>query len=144
MLRSLRAHHAYSTRSEQLGRAHPMLARQVAIFDTATETFACATQRILRDHGRDVSEMQLAQVRIANIVIDLYALAACIARTSLAIEQRGESGARRDIDLTSMFAYAARARMAASLARLENNDDGVRKQIASRTYTDGGYPFDVI
>ena len=133
-----------SSRSERLGRAHPMLARQAEIFDTATEAFARATQRILRHHGRDVAEMQLTQVRMANIVIDLYALAACIARTSLEIEQRGESGAVRQIDLTKMFASAARARMAASIARLETNDDGVRKLIASRSYTDGGYPFDVI
>ena len=51
--------------------------------------------------------MQQIQLRIANVVMDLYALAACIARTTLAIEERGESGARREIDLTGMFASAA-------------------------------------
>jgi acyl-CoA dehydrogenase family protein 9 len=129
---------------EHLSRAHPLLSAQAQVFDQAADAFARATARILREHGREVSEMQMAQVRIANIMIDLYALAACISRTSLVIEQRGESGARRELDLTAMFATAARARMAASLGRLERNDDGVRRSIASRTYTDGGYPFDVI
>ena len=88
--------------------------------------------------------MQQPQVRIATVVIDLYALAACITRTSRAIEQRGESGARREIDLTGMFASAARGRMQANLGRLEHADDALRKSISARTYTDGGYPFDVI
>ncbi len=81
---------------------------------------------------------------IVNVVIDLYVLVACILWATLAIEQCGESGARREIDLTSMFASAARGRMHANLGRLEHADDALRKAIASRTYTDGGYPFDVI
>jgi len=88
--------------------------------------------------------MQQTLVRVANVAIDLYALAACLSRTSLVIEQRGEAGARRHADLTIMFAAAARSRMRGHLAGLEHNDDELRKLIASRTYTDGGYPFDVI
>ena len=88
--------------------------------------------------------MQYTQKRLANVAIDLYALAACLSRTTLAIESRGENGARREIDLTTMFASAANSRMRAHLRRLEHNDDELRKLIAARTYTDGGYPFDVL
>lgn len=114
------------------------------MFEEGTDALQRAAERALRDHGREIAEVQQAQLRIANVVMDLYALAACIARTTLAIEERGESGARREIDLTSMFAAAARARMEENLARLEHADDALRKAIVSRTYTDGGYPFDVI
>ena len=131
-------------RRERMTRAHPLLGREAVMFEEGTDALQRAAERALRDHGREIAEVQQAQLRIANVVMDLYALAACIARTTLAIEERGESGARREIDLTSMFAAAARARMEENLARLEHADDALRKAIVSRTYTDGGYPFDVI
>jgi acyl-CoA dehydrogenase family protein 9 len=66
---------------------------------------------VLRKHGRDIAEMQFAQRRIADIAIDLYGLAACISRTTRAIERRGEEGARREIDLTTVFAGMAHKRL---------------------------------
>ena len=131
-------------RRERMEHAHPLLSRETVLFEESTEALRRAAERSLRDHGREIAEMQQTLVRIANVVIDLYALSACIARASAAIEQRGESGARREIDLTTMFASAARGRMHANLGRLEHGDDALRKSIASRAYTDGGYPFDVI
>ncbi len=129
---------------ERITMAHPLLAREAVMFEEATEQLGRAVDRALREYGREIAEIQYTQMRIANIAMDLYALAACLARTSQAIEQRGEAGARRDIDLTTMFATAAQGRIASNLARLENNDDELRKEIAARTYTDGGYPFDVL
>jgi acyl-CoA dehydrogenase family protein 9 len=131
-------------RRERVTRAHPLLSREAVLFEEATDELCRAAERALREHGREIAEMQQTQVRLANALIDLYALSACLSRTTLAIEQRGESGARRELDLTSMFASAARGRMHANLGRLEKNDDALRKVIASRAYTDGGYPFDVL
>lgn len=128
---------------ERVTMAHPLLAREAVMFEEATEQLGRAVDRALREHGKEIAEIQYTQMRIANVAMDLYALAACLARTTQAIEQRGEAGARREIDLTTMFATAAQGRIASNLARLENNDDELRKEIAARTYTDGGYPFDV-
>jgi len=131
-------------RRERLTRVHPLLAREAVVFEQATEELARAVDRALREHGREIAEMQYDQMRLANVAIDLYALAACLSRTSLAIERRGEVGSGREIDLTQMFAAAADGRMRANLSKLEHNDDELRKLIAARTYTDGGYPFDVL
>ncbi len=131
-------------RRERMSRAHPALSREAVIFEAATEELAQGVERALREHGKEISEMQYVQMRVANVAIDLYALAACIARTSSAIERRGEEGARREIDLTTMFATAAQSRMRRNLQALEHNDDELRKRIAARAYTDRGYPFDVI
>ena len=38
---------------------------------------------------------------------------------------------------------AARARLARTTAAIDDNDDELRKAVASRTYVDGGYGFDV-
>ena len=90
--------------------------------------------------------MQYTQSRIADIAIDLYAHRMHASRGRRArIEQRGEEGARRELDLT----YDVRRRGAEAArgergARSTKNDDELRKSVADRAYVDGGYPFDVL
>ncbi len=48
-------------------------------------------------------------------------------RTTRAIERRGEEGARREIDLTSVFVASAKRRMAENVAAFDENDDELRK-----------------
>jgi acyl-CoA dehydrogenase family protein 9 len=88
--------------------------------------------------------MQYSQKRIADIAIDLYGIACVLARTTRTLDKRGEEGARREVDLTSMFVAMAERRLASNIAGFDRNDDELRKSIADRAYVDGGYPFDVI
>ena len=39
---------------------------------------------------------------------------------------------------------AAEKRLRTNIAEFETNDDELRKSVASKTYADGGYPFDVV
>jgi acyl-CoA dehydrogenase family protein 9 len=129
---------------EGLRRHHPVLNREAVIFEEYVQALAGGAEKVLRKHGRDIAEMQYTQKRTADIAIDLYAIAATIARTTRAIEQRGEEGARREIDLTSIFVSAAERRLAQQVAAVDKNDDELRKAVASKTYVDGGYPFDLV
>jgi acyl-CoA dehydrogenase family protein 9 len=121
-----------------------VLNREAVVFEEYVQALATGADRVLRKHGRDIAEMQYTQKRTADMAIDLYAIAACIARTMRAIEKRGEEGARREIDLTSIFVAAAEHRLAQTVAAVDRNDDELRKAVASKTYVDGGYPFDVM
>jgi acyl-CoA dehydrogenase family protein 9 len=129
---------------ERMTRHHPILNREAVVFEEYVQQLASGADRVLRKHGRDIAEMQYTQKRAADIAIDLYAIAACVARTTRAIERRGEEGARREIDLTSVFVAGAERRLAQTVAAVDKNDDELRKAVASRTYADGGYPFDVL
>jgi len=129
---------------ERITRAHPLLSREAVIFEEYTGELAGYAESSLRKHGREIAEMQLAQRRIADMAIDLYSLAACISRTTRAIEKRGEDGARREIDLTALFAGMAHKRMRQHVSDSQKNDDELRKAVASRAYNDGAYPFDVL
>ena len=71
-------------------------------------------------------------------------IAACLARTTRAIERRGEDGARREIDLTVHLHAAAQRRLRRTLVDFTRNDDELRKAVASRSYADGAYPFDIL
>lgn len=129
---------------ERLGKAHPLLSREAVIFEEYAGEIASQTEALLRKHGRDIAEMQLAQRRIADTAIDLYGVAACISRTTRAIERRGEEGARREIDMTTLFTAMAHKRLRQNFSDYQKNDDELRKAVSVRAYQDGAYPFDVL
>ena len=132
---------------ERLTRAHPLLeprgrrsSRSDAPSSRRTSTRCSAST------ASEIAEMQYTQKRIADMAIDLYAIAVHASRARRArSSKRGEEGARREIDLTSMFVAAARAAARAERARRSTeNDDELRKDVASRAYVDNGYPLDVV
>lgn len=129
---------------ERLGRAHPLLSREAVIFEEYAGELASESDALLRKHGRDIAEMQYAQRRVADMTMDLYGIAACIARTTRAIERRGEDGARREIDLTAVFTAGAHKRLRQNASDFQKNDDELRKAVAVRAYQDGAYPFDML
>jgi len=129
---------------ERMTRAHPLLSREAVIFEEFTGELATHTENVLRKHGREIAEMQFTQRRIADMAMDLFALAACLSRSTRAIERRGEEGARREIDLTSIFGGIVQRRLRQNVYEMTRNDDELRKAVASRAYADGAYPFDVV
>jgi len=129
---------------ERLSRAHPTLSREAVLFEELTADLARNVEKALRKHGTNIHEMQYTLRRVSDLAIDLYGVAASLARTSRALDRRGEEGARREVDLTTMFVAAAERRMREAVASFERNDDELRKAIASKAYADGGYPFDVV
>jgi acyl-CoA dehydrogenase family protein 9 len=128
----------------RLTRHHPLLQREALVLEQYTHDLARGVDKVLRKHGRDIAEMQYTQKRTADMAVDLYAIAACIARATHTIERRGQEGARRAIDLTSIFVAAAERRLSHTVDAIDKNDDELRKAVADRTYADGGYPFDVL
>ncbi len=129
---------------ERLTRVHPTLAREQVLFEDNVAHLARHTENTLRKHGREIAEMQFVQRRVADVAIDLYGLAACLARASQAVERQGIEGAWRHVEYTRMFANEARERLARNVAGFEQNDDELRKDTAVRTYADGGYSLDVL
>jgi acyl-CoA dehydrogenase family member 9 len=129
---------------ERMTRHTPVLAREALVFEQYAVELARGVDKVLRKHGRDIAEMQYTQKRTSELAMDLYAVAACIARATRAVERRGEEGAKREIDLTQVFVASAERRLAQTVAAIDKNDDELRKSIASRAYADGAYPIDVV
>ena len=129
---------------ERLEKAHPSLRREIVLFEQYTEQLAKQVDKVLRRHGSEIAEMQYTQRRVADMTIELFAVAATVSRCTRAIERNGEQGARREIDLTSAFANGAEKRLKGLVASFDENDDELLKTIATRTYTDGGYSFDSV
>jgi acyl-CoA dehydrogenase family protein 9 len=129
---------------ERMTRCHPLLSREAVIFEDYTSELASQSENVLRKHGREIAEMQFTQYRIAEMAMDLYAIAACLTRATRAIERRGEDGARREVDLTQLYVNMAHKRLRQHVSDFARNDDELRKAVASRSYADGAYPFDIL
>jgi acyl-CoA dehydrogenase family member 9 len=129
---------------DRVSKAHATLSRESVLLEDGAAQLARNVDKVLRRHGKEIAEMQYTQRRAADVAIDLYALAACVSRTTRAIERRGEEGARREIELTSVFAGGAEKRIASNLASFDRNDDELRKAVAAKVCVDKGYPLDVI
>jgi acyl-CoA dehydrogenase family protein 9 len=129
---------------ERMTRAHPLLSREAVLFEEYSSELGKNVDKALRRHGKDIAEMQFTQKRVADLATDLFCVAACLSRTTRAIERRGEEGARREIDLTTVYVATAERRMSEILRAFERNDDELRKAVAARAYTDGAYPFDIV
>ena len=129
---------------ERISGAHPLLSRETGLLEEYAQALARNVDKVLRLHGKNIVEMQYTQRRVADVAMDLFQLAACIARVSRAIERRGEEGSRREIDLLSIFASAAEKRLEFNVNAFDKNDDELRKSVADRAYADRGYPLDII
>ena len=129
---------------ERFTRAHPVLAREAVLVEEYSQDLSRSVDKVMRKHGHNIAEMQYTQRRVADMVIDLYAASAAIARTTQAIQKKGEEGSRREIDLTMIYVAAAEKRLAEHVRSFDKNDDELRKAVASRAYVDGAYPLDVL
>jgi len=121
---------------------HPSLAAEAALFEEATTELARAADRILRKHGKKIIGEQLATRRLADIMIDLFALAAILARVSTQIDDHGEASAVTDREILRAFAGQAKRRVDATFAGIDDNEDAAVLGIAKHVLETGKYGWD--
>lgn len=129
--------------TQDLGAAvHPTLKPQAEILEKCTAQFKKIVEIILSRHGNKIVEEQLDVQRIANIAIDLYAMTACIARSSRSY-CIGLKNADHEIMLTKAICFEANKRIFENVMDLEkgqvlNNDENIR-QICDKIIKANGY-----
>jgi acyl-CoA dehydrogenase family member 9 len=124
---------------ERLSRAHPLLRREATILEDYVIELEQVVDRVLRKHGGRVVEFQHIHRRVADVVIDLYALLACIARTSSLLEREAGGDPNAVARLTRAFAAQARDRLRRNLRRVGSKDDDSLTEIAEALYQSGGF-----
>jgi alkylation response protein AidB-like acyl-CoA dehydrogenase len=123
---------------------HPSLAAEAALFEQATTDLARAADRLLRKHGKRIIGEQLATRRLADIMIDLFALAAILARVSTRLDDHGEAAAVTDREILRAFARQAKRRVDASFAGIDENEDAAVLGIAKHVLETGRYGWDSV
>jgi acyl-CoA dehydrogenase family protein 9 len=122
----------------------PAVKKAAAVVEEGTRDVALAADRILRKHGGQVVGKQFATHRLADILIDLFALSAVLSRVNSAVEDRGEEASVQELAILEIFAGRARRRMRSNLNRIDDNDDELVKLVADHAFAKEGYSWDTI
>ncbi|MBW2720086.1 MAG: acyl-CoA dehydrogenase, partial [Deltaproteobacteria bacterium] len=121
---------------------------QAQIFEEETRYLAQATDKILRKHGKGIIGKQLASHRLAEIMIDLFVMAATISRVQASIDAKGTDSAALEIDILKMFTraakVAAKVRIKRNFRRIDSNDDEMLKALAEDAFEAEGFRWDTI
>jgi acyl-CoA dehydrogenase family protein 9 len=129
---------------DHLEHAHPMLKREAVLFEDYVPELAHNVEKTLRQHGKQISEMQYVQRRVADIMIDLFMMIACIARTTASILEKGAPESEREAKLCRAICGRAAQRIKRNIRMFDENDDELLKAIAKDATDAMGYPFDLV
>jgi acyl-CoA dehydrogenase family member 9 len=121
---------------------NPALKAEAEVFEQSTRDLGAAADRILRKHGKNIIEKQFATRRLADILIDLYATACVLSRVNAAVEEKGEAGAARELEILRVFAGRARRRIRFNINRIDDNDDEMVKSLADQAFDLEGFAWD--
>ncbi len=120
----------------------PPLAEDAHQFEDQARALALAVDRLLRRHGKRIVDEQLACRRLADAMIDLFALAAILARVSTRIEDRGEAAAAHERDVLRAFAAQARGRVDRALAGIDADGERGLLVLGDHVLESGRYGWD--
>lgn len=112
-------------------------------FEDASRELAQAADRILRKHGRGIIGKQLASHRLADIMIDLFTLAAMLSRVSATQLKNGEKATEIEASLLRAFAHQAKDRIDRNFTRIDQNEDELVKSLGDFAVEREGYPWDI-
>ncbi|XP_075050577.1 complex I assembly factor ACAD9, mitochondrial-like, partial [Mixophyes fleayi] len=125
------------------GVVHPSLEESAKKLEDSTHSFGTTVESLLYRFGKTIVDEQLALKRVADILINLYAMTAVISRASRSISI-GLRNHDHEVLLANLFcseAYFKNAYMMAQLGKNcpENQDDSIRKiakhVLENRAYT---------
>ena len=123
---------------------HAAVKPEAETFEQSTRELGAAADRILRKHGKNIIEKQFATRRLADILIDLYVTACVLSRVNAAVEEKGEAGAARELEILRTFAGRARRRIRFNINRIDDNDDEMVKSLADQAFDLEGFAWDAV
>ena len=123
-------------------KAHPAIKDQTKIFESGVRSLALAADRILRKHGKNIIHKQFATKRLADIMIDLFVLAAVTSRVSTSIEEKGLKEAEKEIEILTVFAGQVKRRTQGNFNKIDDNDDELIKSLADQAVAQEKYVWD--
>jgi acyl-CoA dehydrogenase family protein 9 len=128
---------------ERLDHIHPALKKEAVLFEDWVPELAKNVEKVLRRHGKEISEMQYVQRRVADIVIDLFMMIATMSRASAALTARGPE-AEPEARLCRAVCERAAGRIKRNVRMFDDNDDELLKSIAKDAYESMEYDHDIL
>ncbi|MEW6430884.1 MAG: acyl-CoA dehydrogenase family protein [Myxococcota bacterium] len=123
-------------------RLHPGLQKQQVMFEEMTRDLATAVDRVLRKHGKNIIGKQFATRRLADIMIQMFVLAATMSRVSTAMTEKGAAGATKEIEILEVYSQRVRRIVRANVGQIDENEDELVKSLADFAVDQERYSWD--
>jgi alkylation response protein AidB-like acyl-CoA dehydrogenase len=104
-------------------KAHASLKQETAIFEDCTQGLASFADKLLRKHGKKIVDLQFPTRRLADAMIDLFALSCVISRVTSAIEEKGPEKSGKEKEILHVFAGQVKRRVKGNFGKIDDNDD---------------------
>ncbi|AUN97970.1 acyl-CoA dehydrogenase [Bacteriovorax stolpii] len=132
--------------SKALTKAHPELKEQAEKFSSMLGRFAIAVEDTLIKYGKNIIDNELPQGRLADMVIDLYIILACISRTTAILNSSKATQEQKDyvLRLTKYICNESGRKIKRNLKAMSKNNDKNVIKISETVVKNGGYGFDII
>lgn len=134
----------FSLENRSFTRLAPELAQQQAVFESGTRELAGAADKLLRRHGKKIIERQLATARMADMMIQLYALACVLSRVTSLIQKNGAEQSGREVQIARALASRVERVVRINIAEIESNADDEIKALADHAFDLERYAWDTI
>lgn len=128
-----------TVRPAALEGAHPRLKRESARLRVAVAELAGTVEGALYHHREAIIDRQFLQKRIADMAVDVYAMAATIARTDALLRTQKLDVVQNPLLMCSRFVEATWRRVRRNARAVDFEVDATLTDIAEAIYDRGGY-----
>jgi acyl-CoA dehydrogenase family protein 9 len=132
--------------SRSLTKVHPDLEDYAEHFSSMMSGFAIQVENVLIKYGKSIIDHELPQARLSNMVIQLYAMACVLSRTTSILEDDKVPEDKKDYvkKLTRYICHDARSKFVADLKGMSKNFDHTVKALSEHVCNNDGYGLDII
>jgi acyl-CoA dehydrogenase family member 9 len=128
-------------RPDKITKAHDDLSDHADAISDQVKRLADVTEKLLREHRKDVIARQFQQKRLADNIADIYAQIAVVSRVSAIFEDQGVEPSGQERFIADTFCSRAASRVESRFNQVESNDDERMTAIAKLAYKRGSYGY---
>jgi acyl-CoA dehydrogenase family protein 9 len=130
-------------RPDKMTKAHPELEKHADAVSEQVKELRSQTERLLREHRKEVMHRQIQQKRLADAISDIYAQIAVLSRVTAIFEDQGLEPSGQERYIAETFCERASRRVRSNFRQMETNDDDRQIAIAKLAYKRGQYGYEL-
>lgn len=132
--------------SKTLTKIHPSLEKHGHEFVVQLKDFGIAVENTIMKYGKNIIGNELAQLRIANMSIELYAQLCVLSRTTSILSKTEVSEEQKEYvkNLTDFICKNSRQTFKSNLKLLSSSTDALIPKISKVVSKDEGFGFDIV
>ncbi len=128
-------------RPDRIRRAHTELKSHADAVSDQVKRLREVTEKLLREHRREIIERQFHQKRLAAAVSDIFSQVALLSRVTSILEDQGVEPSGQELYIADTFCNRAAGRVKSALDQIESNDDERMIAIAKLALKRGAYGY---